>query len=214
MRLFYLGLILSFSVSACNAQDHDHDHDHHAHSTTVGNKVEISTARVRPPLPGQKTAVAYLDIFSENNDRLLAVNSPDIARIELHTHINQDGIMRMRKLADGIELAGGEITKLETGGLHVMLFDVALADDQEGLVLELDFETAEDVSLVAEIDRAKPQNYGSDSYGSDSYGSDSYGSGHAGSDSHDSESHHAHDSHSADKADHSYGSDTSYGSEK
>ena len=58
----------------------------HTHS---GEGIEISNARINPPLPGQTTGVAFmrLDNFGED-DRLLSVSSPVSGRIELHTHLN------------------------------------------------------------------------------------------------------------------------------
>jgi len=112
--------------------------------------IEISDARINPPLPGQTTAVAFMtfDIKSES-DRLLGISSPISDRIELHTHTMQDGIMRMRQ-TDGINLPKGRTVKLEPGGLHVMIFDANVSDMDE-TTITIDYETANDVTLVVPI---------------------------------------------------------------
>ena len=119
----------------------------HTHS---GEGIEISNARINPPLPGQTTGVAFmrLDNFGED-DRLLAITSPISGRIELHTHLNDDGIMKMRRV-DGIALPQGDAVELKPGGFHVMLFktNAALGDDA---VLTLDFEKADDLTVVAPV---------------------------------------------------------------
>ena len=119
----------------------------HTHS---GEGIEISNARINPPLPGQTTGVAFmrLDNFAED-DRLLAVTSPVSGRIELHTHLNDDGIMKMRRV-EGIALPHGEAVELRPGGFHIMLFETSAALGEDA-VLTLDFEKAEDLTVVAPI---------------------------------------------------------------
>ena len=40
--------------------------------------------------------------------------------VELHTHVNEDGVMKMRKV-DKIAIPAGQTVALKPGGLHVML---------------------------------------------------------------------------------------------
>ena len=135
----------------------------HTHS---GEGIEISNARINPPLPGQTTGVAFmrLDNFGED-DRLLSVSSPVSGRIELHTHLNDDGIIKMRRV-EGIALPHGEAVELQPGGFHIMLFETsaALGDDA---VLTLDFEKAEDLTVVAPIILRGETDAGSHSKASD-----------------------------------------------
>ncbi len=135
----------------------------HSHS---GEGIEISNARINPPLPGQTTGVAFLrlDNFGED-DRLLAVSSPVSGRIELHTHLNDAGIMKMRRVG-GIALPHGKAVELKPGGFHIMLFETsaALGDDA---VLTLDFEKAEDLTVVAPIILRGEADAGSHSKASD-----------------------------------------------
>lgn len=112
--------------------------------------IEISEARINPPLPGQSTAVAFLTVDNKGTtDRLLGISSPISDRIELHTHTMEDGIMKMRQ-TDGIDLPKGRTVKLEPGGLHVMIFNADMTIGTE-TTMTLDYETGEDVTLVVPI---------------------------------------------------------------
>jgi copper(I)-binding protein len=83
-----------------------------------------SWARINPA-PGQASAV-YFVLHNEGKvpDRLIGATSPVAGRVELHEHIKQGSVMRMRKKADGIEVKPDDLVLLEPGGLHLMLFDV------------------------------------------------------------------------------------------
>ena len=154
MRRFFVTLAALALISCGGAQ------------TRTGEGIEISNARINPPLPGQTTGVAFLrlDNFAED-DRLLAVTSPVSGRIELHTHLNDAGIMKMRRVG-GIALPHGEAVELKPGGFHIMLFETsaALGDDA---VLTLDFEKAEDLTVVAPIILRGETDAGSHSKASD-----------------------------------------------
>ena len=121
-----------------------------AEHTHPGEGVVISNARINPPLPGQTTGVAFMELINyADDDRLLSISSPVSDRMELHTHLNEDGVMKMRRV-DGIALPHDEAIALKPGSFHVMLFEtnVALGDE---VVLTLDFETAEDLTVVAPV---------------------------------------------------------------
>ena len=56
-------------------------------------------------------------------DALVAAESPVAAHAELHTHIMDGDVMRMRQVA-AIDVAPGETVSLQPGGLHIMLIDL------------------------------------------------------------------------------------------
>jgi len=66
---------------------------------------------------------------------LVAARSPVAEVVELHTHINDQGVMRMRKISQ-IELPAGQTVNLQPGGLHVMLLGLK-RDLKPGDSLEL-----------------------------------------------------------------------------
>jgi len=137
-------------LSGCTGAGHGHHHD--------GEGVEISNAIIHPPLPGQTTGVAFLRLDNHGDgDRLIAVTTEASGRVELHTHMNEDGVMKMRRV-DGIDLPHGKTAELKPGGDHIMMFDANLALGDE-VVLTLDFETGEDLTVVAPVVQrgAKPK---------------------------------------------------------
>ncbi len=121
--------------------------DEHTHS---GEGIEISNARINPPLPGQTTGVAFFRLDNHgDDDRLLSVSSSISSRVELHSHIDEGGVMKMRRV-EGVDLKHGEAVELKPGSYHVMMFDTEIALGDEA-VLTLDFETADDLTVVAPV---------------------------------------------------------------
>ncbi len=65
---------------------------------------------------------AYMTISNpaHDADRLVSAASPAARTVELHTHLMDNGVMRMRQV-QAIEVNHGEPAVLRPGGLHVML---------------------------------------------------------------------------------------------
>lgn len=57
-------------------------------------------------------------------DRLIGGSAPIAGRLEIHASALDHGVMRMRRLSDGIEILPGETVELEPGGKHLMLADL------------------------------------------------------------------------------------------
>ncbi|MCG8357738.1 MAG: copper chaperone PCu(A)C [Kiloniellales bacterium] len=72
-----------------------------------------------------RPAAAYLMIDNRGDqaDRLVAAATPAAGRVELHTHIMEGDVMKMRQV-EAIEVPAGDSVALEPGGLHIMLFDL------------------------------------------------------------------------------------------
>lgn len=89
---------------------------------TVG-AITIEGAAIRPPPGGVTTGAGYLTIRNAGAeaDRLLGASSPVAATIELHTHRDVGGVMRMERVEFVDVPAGGAVT-FAPGGLHLMLF--------------------------------------------------------------------------------------------
>ncbi|WP_407351359.1 copper chaperone PCu(A)C [Luteimonas sp. R10] len=87
--------------------------------------VAASDAWVREVPAGGRVAGGYLTIANggDSDDRLLAVESDQAARVEIHEMRHEDGMMRMRHLDDGLPLPAGERTALAPGGYHLMFIE-------------------------------------------------------------------------------------------
>jgi copper(I)-binding protein len=92
-----------------------------AHQFVMG-KLEVTHPWARATAKSAKVAAGYMAIANNGTepDRLLGVESDVAEKVELHQSINEGGIMKMRKLADGVALPVGGVAALEPGGVHVM----------------------------------------------------------------------------------------------
>ncbi len=77
-------------------------------------------ARAVPP--GQPNSAAFMSLSNSASEARALVDAHSSAAdvVELHTHINEDGMMRMRRV-DRIDIPAGERIVLKPGGLHIML---------------------------------------------------------------------------------------------
>lgn len=94
---------------------------------------------------GPNTA-AYMTInnSSVEPDKLTKVDSEDAAIVELHNHIEEDGVMKMRPVPF-IEI--GDPVEMKPGGLHIMLMGLkASFQGKQILTLTLHFEKAGSVN--------------------------------------------------------------------
>ena len=84
--------------------------------------IETTTLEIRATPPGMTATGGYLSITnnSDKDERLIIVRAPFAAKSEIHTMINDDGVMKMRKLSDGLSVGAGETVALAPGGLHLM----------------------------------------------------------------------------------------------
>lgn len=94
--------------------------------------------RAVPPVVPNSAAFMTLKNAGNDNHQLVAANSDAAQAVELHTHINDDGVMRMRQIK-AIEIPAHGVTELQPGGLHIMLFGLhrpLQAGEQISLTLE------------------------------------------------------------------------------
>jgi copper(I)-binding protein len=126
------------------------------------DQLRILAARAKPaPLAGG-TGGVFLTVVNgtAQDDRIIGGSSPAAALVEIHQTIDDNGIMRMRQLADGLAIPAGGRVMLQPGGLHIMLMNLA-APLREGdtVALTLVFEQAGERTLqvpVVGMDAAAP----------------------------------------------------------
>ena len=84
-------------------------------------------------------------------DRLIAFESPACTRPELHTHVAEDGMMRMRQV-DAIDIPAGGMAELKPGGLHLMFIDMPAPFTEGSMVpVTLIFENAGKVEITLPV---------------------------------------------------------------
>lgn len=92
-----------------------------AHQYTAGPlKIGHPWSRATPP--GAQVAAGFLTITNtgKTDDRLLRLDSPAAERVEVHQMKMESGVMRMRRIDDGLALAAGKTVTLAPGGYHLM----------------------------------------------------------------------------------------------
>jgi copper(I)-binding protein len=124
-----------------------------AHEYTAGG-ITVAHPWARATPGGAKVGGAYLEIKAAagTSDRLLAVKTPAAGSAELHNHIMEKGIARMRRV-DAIAVPAGKSVVLKPGGYHLMLGDLK-APLKEGdlLKLTLVFEKAGEIEVEATVE--------------------------------------------------------------
>ncbi|WP_270938211.1 copper chaperone PCu(A)C [Falsiroseomonas oryzae] len=93
-------------------------------------------------------------------DRLVAARTTAARVVELHTHIREGDVMRMRPVA-AIELPAGREVRLQPGGLHLMLIGLAAPLRQgERVPLTLVFERAGEAQVELAVQAAGARGHG------------------------------------------------------
>ncbi|MCC7252416.1 DUF1775 domain-containing protein [Hyphomicrobium sp.] len=125
--------VLRLAAGGEPAHEHRHGHKHGDAkaaagdgATTIGT-LAIAGAWTRATAEGAKVAAGYLTIHNTGStaDTLVSVQTPVAGRGEIHDMTTDDaGVMRMRRLADGLEIPAGGSVELKPGGKHLMFLDL------------------------------------------------------------------------------------------
>ena len=125
-----------------------------AQGYSVGS-ISIDHPWSRATVAGIPNGAAYFVLKNNGDadDRLLSASSPVANKAELHTHLKDGEVMRMRQVDDVVVPAGGSAT-FEPGGLHVMLMGLKAPLEQgSSFPLTLVFDKAGSVSVDVTVDR-------------------------------------------------------------
>ena len=129
-------------------------------SPVLAGDIIIEDAYARASRPGAPTGAIFMKIRneSETDDHLIGVESNVAKRVELHTHIEDNGVMKMRHVEDGFLLPAGATHELARGGDHVMLMGV-IEELETGaeIPLTLIFAEAGEIAVMITIDNERGQ---------------------------------------------------------
>jgi periplasmic copper chaperone A len=88
-------------------------------------QVEIEKPWARATAPATKIAAGYMVIRnkSASADRLIGGSTPAAAKVEMHVHIKDGEILRMREVK-GYDVPAKGSFELKPGGAHLMFVDI------------------------------------------------------------------------------------------
>ena len=141
VKHIFVALLLGLSIP-CSANDHG-----------LKKSLTVANASIRPMPPGQSNTAAYLTI-KNHSDRactLLSVDSPVVERIEFHTHLHEQGMVKMRPIKTLNLPARGSLT-FESGGLHLMLFGAeTILENHNGTQINIHTDHCGSISFYASV---------------------------------------------------------------
>ena len=125
-------------------------------SETMVGSIRIVEPWARASAGMAMVGAAYLTLENTGAtaDRLVEAASPVATKTELHTHLVEGDIMRMRAV-ESIDLPPGEIVQFQPGGLHVMLIGLT-APLQMGEHFPLTLTVAEGGTTTVEVEVLQP----------------------------------------------------------
>lgn len=124
---------------------------------SAADDISVSDAYARAVPPGQPNSAAFM-VFKNGGDSdhaVVAATSSVSDVAELHTHTMANGMMQMRQV-EKIDIPAGGETRLQPGGLHVMLIGL-----QSGLMpggevaLTLSFEDGSSKQVAVPVRKIK-----------------------------------------------------------
>ena len=134
-----LAFVLAFAVPAVA----------YAHDFTLGDLL-VEHPWARASIGPARSGAIYVTLTNNGAlpDRLLGASTPVATSARIHMHLMQDNVMKMRPVS-AIEIAPGEPTVLQPGGLHIMLTGLKAPLVEGALVtLTLEFEKAGAVEVL------------------------------------------------------------------
>lgn len=126
--------------------------DDAAPASVMAGPLTIGAPWTRATAGAGRTSAVYFSIVNTGPaDRLLSATGDDFAMGEVHEHINDGGVMRMRPVEGGLPVPTG-MTELKPGGYHLMLVGLKGAL-KPGNVLPviLHFEKEGDVPVMVSV---------------------------------------------------------------
>lgn len=115
--------------------------------------VAVKDAYVRHMPPTQTVTGAFMMLVNPTDSDRAAVSAESsvAGSVELHTHIHDSGVMRMRQV-EKIDVPARGMTELKPGGFHIMLIDLKAPLESGQMVdIKLNFDDGSSVEIDAEV---------------------------------------------------------------
>lgn len=136
LSLLIAGLMISAGVLAAAAD---------------GITVESPYVRLAPPNAPATGAFMVIRNAGDKDVKVVKADNPVSKVTELHTHLNEGGVMKMRPVPSIEVKAKGEAV-LQPGGLHVMLIDLkAPMKEGDSVPITLTFDDGSSKTINAKV---------------------------------------------------------------
>lgn len=124
----------------------------------AADNVSVQDPYVRLAPPNAPATGAFM-VIKNNGDqevKVVKADNPMSKATELHTHLNEGGVMKMRPVA-AIEIKAKGEAVLKPGGLHVMLIDLKAAmQEGDSVPITLTFDDGSSKQVDAKVVRPSP----------------------------------------------------------
>lgn len=146
MKNLIAAAVLAMAPLATSATAHEFE----LGSLSIDHPMAFETA------PSARAGAGYLAVTNngEEADRLIEVRA-DFPKVGIHNMKDEDGVMKMYPLEDGVEIPAGETVELAPGGIHVMFMGITDGPLEEGekIPATLVFEKAGEIEVDFNIEK-------------------------------------------------------------
>lgn len=130
--------------------------------------IRIGQPWARETSPAQTVGGGYLSLTNKGRqpDRLVSATSPAARDVQFYIMSMDRGVMRMRRLSNGIAIPAGATVALAPSGMHIMFVGLK-APLKRGATIpaELRFERAGTIRISFTVEPISAQGPGSDQHG-------------------------------------------------
>ena len=133
---------------------------------SMSEDIEVIEPYARAVTAAQSNSAVFMQLKNTSNQegRIVNATSNVSSVVELHTHVNDNGVMRMRRVNE-IKIPANSTVELRPGGLHIMLINL-YEGLNEGDSVRLEIEFADNSKLVVTAPVKKVMRMGMKHHGS------------------------------------------------
>jgi copper(I)-binding protein len=141
-------------------------HDAKSHEATAQHGITVTGAWARPTIAKMRISAAYFQAaIAGGEDKLIAAKTVNAEKAELHQHVMENGVAKMRPV-DSVAVAPGTPAVFQPGGYHVMIMGLkGPLNEGDNFPLTLTFEKAGDVTVNVMVMKKAAQDHGNMDHG-------------------------------------------------
>ncbi|MCF3630441.1 copper chaperone PCu(A)C [Thalassospiraceae bacterium LMO-SO8] len=141
-------------------------HDAKSHEATAQHGITVTGAWARPTIAKMRISAAYFQAaIAGGEDKLIAAKTANAEKAELHRHVMENGVAKMRPV-DSVAVAPGQPAVFQPGGYHVMIMGLkGPLNEGDSFPLTLTFEKAGNVTVNVMVMKKAAQDHGNMDHG-------------------------------------------------